>query len=169
MFIGKVNSLMQEFHFASPQVLMKLLNSYACNIYGSNTWDLFSQDCKRLCNSYNVAVRNIFGLPRQTHRYLLECVSDTTHLYVQLLSRYVTFCKSLLSNDAFQVRFLARLSVHDMRTTLGKTMANIAILCNTGDNIYELCANTVKKVYANTRKRIVETWNSYGNEESYKQ
>ena len=38
-FIGKVNSLFQEFYFADSSVLMKLMTAYSCNLYGSNTWD----------------------------------------------------------------------------------------------------------------------------------
>ena len=82
IFIGKVNSLMQEFHYAAPHVLLNLVHSYACNLYGANLWDIFSQDCQRICTSYNVAVRNIFNLPRTTHRYLLETLTDMPHLHV---------------------------------------------------------------------------------------
>jgi hypothetical protein len=34
-FIGKINSLLQEFHFASSEILMKLLNVYTTSFYGS--------------------------------------------------------------------------------------------------------------------------------------
>ena len=37
-FIGKVNSLLQEFHFAEPCVKMKLLNVFAASFYGSGLW-----------------------------------------------------------------------------------------------------------------------------------
>ena len=109
-FIGKTNALLQEFYYATPEVLLKLINSYACHIYGSNLWDLFSSDCQKLFNSYNsynVMLRNVFNLDRTTHRYVLETLTDIPHLYVQLLGRFVTFVKSLLANDAFEVRFLA--------------------------------------------------------------
>ena len=35
-FIGKTNSILQEFHYAAPEVLLKLINTYTGNIYGSN-------------------------------------------------------------------------------------------------------------------------------------
>ena len=143
-FIGKTNSLMQEFHFAAPNVLLKLLHSFTCNIYGSNTWDLFSKESQRLFTSYNVAVRHIMNLPRTTHRYLLEPLSDMPHLYTLLLARYVTFVKSLLENEAFEVRFMASLSTSDMRTVTGKSIARILDLCHIG-SIADLSANTVKK------------------------
>ena len=101
-FIGKIKSRMKEFHFASPHVLVNLMISYAYNINGSNPWDFFSQDCQRFCNSYNVAVQNIISLPRQTQRYLLKPLTDTTHLNVQLLAFKCCLSSSILSNTFYQ-------------------------------------------------------------------
>ena len=85
VFIGKVNSLLQEFHYANPSVLLRLIQSYACNVYGSNVWDLFSAECQRLYTSYNVTIRNVLKLAWTTHRYLIGSLTDISHLYVQLL------------------------------------------------------------------------------------
>ena len=143
-FIGKVNSLMQEFHFATPEVLLKLVQTYACNVYGANVWNLFSKESQKLFTSYNVAIRNIFNLPRTTHRYLIEPVSDAPHLYSMLLSRYVTFSKSLLENDAFEVRFLADIMMKNMRSVLGKSIVKIGELCREKGDIYNISAKKVK-------------------------
>ena len=156
-FIGKTNSLIQEFHYAAPSVLLKLLHSYACNIYGSNIWDLFSKESHRLFTSYNVAVRNIMNLPRTTHRYLLEPLSEMPHLYTLLLARYVTFVKSLLKNEAFEVRYMASLSLSDMRTVTGRSIARILDLCHT-ENIADLSAYTVKKMAKYAVIPVEETW-----------
>ena len=43
-FIGKLNSLSQEFHYASPDVYMRILNIYAISFHGSSLWDIFSKD-----------------------------------------------------------------------------------------------------------------------------
>ena len=47
-FIGKVNSLLQEFHYVSPHVMMKLINSHATSFFGSQLWDIQSPDCVQL-------------------------------------------------------------------------------------------------------------------------
>ena len=47
-FIGKINSMLQEFYYVSPKVFMKLVNVYATSFHGSNLWDLFSSDSERL-------------------------------------------------------------------------------------------------------------------------
>ena len=92
-YIGKVNSILQEFYYADSSVLMKLIGSYCCSMYGSNVWDLFSPESQKLYRSYNVTLRTVYGLPRTTHKYLLERISDTPLLFLQLLARYVTFTK----------------------------------------------------------------------------
>ena len=123
---------------------MKLVQSYACNIYGSNIWNLFSPECQKLFTSYNVALRTILKLPRTTHRYVLENMTDIPHLYVQLLSRYVTFTRSLLSSS-FPVRFLSRLCVSDLRTVMGRSLLKIAELCGNVNGIMNITARDVKK------------------------
>ena len=39
-FIGKVNSILQEFHYSKPETLLKLICTYASSCYGSSLWDL---------------------------------------------------------------------------------------------------------------------------------
>ena len=117
-FIAKMNSILQEFHFSEPQTLVKLMNTYATTLYGSNTWDLFSGECEKLYRSFNVAIRQIFNLNRRTHRYLIEGISGSLHLKTLLASRFVTFYKSLVSSIKTPVRFLARICEKDQRTVL---------------------------------------------------
>ena len=142
-YIGKVNSLLQEFGNVPPQVLMKLINSFAASIYGSNLWDIFSKDSERLYTSYNVTIRNALNLDKRTHRYLLEPLAETVHLKTMILSRYVSFFKSLIKCRKFPVRFLARVQQFDMRTVLGKTLRKLTELCDVA--VCDLNTSIVKK------------------------
>jgi hypothetical protein len=132
-FIGKVNSLLQEFHFVKPEVFMKLLNVYCSSFYGSNLWNLYSDDVDRIFKSWNVTVRNVFSLPFATHRYLIEPISACMHPKVMLSSRYVAFHRSIISSTKLPVRFLARLFEKDQRTVLGKTLYNLTRQCSVPD------------------------------------
>ena len=78
-FIGKLNSLRQEFYYVSPQVYVKILNLYATSFYGSYIWNLFSKECKRIYISWNIAMRVCYDLNRTTHRYLIESVTGALH------------------------------------------------------------------------------------------
>ena len=128
-FIGKLNSLSQEFFFASPEIFTKILNIYASSFYGSGLWDLFSDDCDRIYRSWNVAMRHAWKVPNTTHRYLVEPISGSLHPKVMLASRYVQFGKSLLTSTKYQVRVLANLCSTDNRTVMGKTLSKVRREC----------------------------------------
>ena len=106
-FIGKLNSLSQEFHFVSPDNFIKILNIYAVSLHGSGLWNLFSDDCDRLYKAWNVAVRHAWNLPNTTHRYLIESISGSLNPKVMLASRYSKFVKSLQSSPKYSVKVLA--------------------------------------------------------------
>ena len=94
-FIGKVNSLLPESHFFQPSVMMKILGIYFTSFYGSCLWNLYSAWVDRIFSSWNVTVRNVFSLPHDTHRYLIETLTDTCHPKVLLCTWYIKFVESL--------------------------------------------------------------------------
>ena len=127
-----------------PDILTKLVNVYATSFYGAGTWDIFSKDCDRLYKSWNVTIRQVFGLDWSTHRYLIEHVSGCLHPQVMLSSRLVTFYKSLLNTTMFPVRFLARLNENDMRTVLGRNLCTLLDKCGL-QHLDDLHAKLVKQ------------------------
>ena len=127
-------------------------------MYGSNSWDLFSPECQKLYRSYNITLRTVNGIPRTTHKYLLESLTGYPHLFVQLLSRYVTFSKSLLKSNSFPVRFLARVCLSDMRSVLGRTIAQLAKMLKKPNDIDLLYAYEVKKIIKYAELPQSEEW-----------
>ena len=143
-FIGKMSSLFQEFHYVNPDIFVKIMNIFTTSFYGSNLWDIFSNDCDRLFKSWNVAIRQAFHVNGCTHRYLIESISKSMHPKVMLSSRYVAFHRSLISSTKLPVRFLARLLEKDQRTVLGKTLYNLTRQCSVPDITF-LTPECVKK------------------------
>ena len=125
-FIGKVNSLLQELHFADPTVIVRLLKVYCTSFYGSSLWDIYSADVDRLFKSWNVSIRNIFNVPYTMHRYLIEPMSDCPHPKTMISSRYVKFTQSLVASTKPSVSYLARLVKDDNRTLMGRTISRIS-------------------------------------------
>ena len=141
-FIGKLNSLSQEFHYVSPKVFMKILNIYAVSFHGSGLWDIFSPNCERLYKAWNVAVRLAWNVPRTTHRYLIEGISGCPHPKVMLASRQVKFREQLLTSCKMGVRVLASLASNDQRCVLGQNMAKLSRECTS--NMVDLTPSIVK-------------------------
>ena len=145
-FVGKIHSLMQEFHFASESLQMKLLNTYTTSFYGSPLWDPLSGECDRIYRCWNVAVRKLFGVDRKTHRFLIEPLSESIHPKVILLSRMVGFYKAQIESPKFCVRFLVRLSEGDKRTVLGKTLDHLRTACGLAhDETMKLTPSLIKR------------------------
>ena len=145
-FIGKTNGLLQEFGNVTPKVLIKILHTFAANLYGSNLWNLFGKDCERLFTSYNVAIRNILKVDRCTHRYLIEPISEALHLKTLLAGRLISFHKSLIATSKFPVRFLAKLFESDLRTTHGKNIDEIRQQCGIDcESVEDIRTKVVKK------------------------
>ena len=128
-FIGRVNSLLQEFHYASTSTLLKAINSFATCFPGAQLWKLFGQESEKVYKCWNVMIRQVFKLDRCTHRCMIEPLSKTPHLKTLLVSRLVKFYQSLLSSRKMPVKFLARLNIDDKRTVFGKNVSNILKCC----------------------------------------
>ena len=155
-FIGKVHSLMQEFYFSAPTVVMKLVNVYATSFYGSNCYNLFSDVCDRLFRAWNVTVRQIFKLDRTTHRYLIETISECLHPKVILSSRFIKFHENNLKSVKSVIRTLANLNKDDLTTVYGNNLYNIGRCCNT--NVQSLTPQLVKTTMSYFRIPDDQLW-----------
>ena len=134
-FISKIHSLNQEFYFTDPYIVMKLYSIYACSFHGSSLWNLYSDNALRLYSSWNVAVRILFDVPRETHRYFIEPISRHYHIKTLLCSRFISFCDSLFCSSKLSIRLLSNLCKHDYRTVLCTNLKNISRDCNCNINI----------------------------------
>ena len=144
-FIAKVNSLLQEFHYVTPDIFLSIVKTYATSFYGSGLWNLSSAECERLYTTWNVSIRQIFNLDRRTHRNLIEPVSDCIHLKVMLASRFTTFLRSLVNCSKVNVRFLVRLCQVDQRTVIGKNISSLLKQCGLPDSKLNDLNSTVVK------------------------
>ena len=128
-FIGKIHCLLQEFHYVDPPVLLRILNTRVTSFYGSNLWDLYSKEVIRIFSSWNVTVRNIFKLPRSTHRFFIEAVSNCAHPKTMMYTRYLRFQETMKSCSRLCVRFLVNLVSDDRRTLMGRTLEKMSDEC----------------------------------------
>ena len=156
-FIGKMQSLLQEFHYVEKEVFVKIMNIYTTSFYGSCLWDLFSSGCDKLYKSWNVAIRQVLSVDRCTHRYLIEKISRTFHPKVMLASRLVNFHKKMTASSKLCVRLLARLCEKDLRTVLGKTLNKLCDIIGSSE-IGDLTANIIKKNMTYYDVPDNETW-----------
>ncbi len=66
-FIACVNMICTELAFAHPKCQAKLLQIYGTSFYGSNLWDLYSEEFMYIGKTWNVAIRKVFNVPLLIH------------------------------------------------------------------------------------------------------
>ena len=155
-FIGKVHSLLQELHFASPAFIMKMYFIYCSTFYASSLWNLFGVSCERIYAAWNTACRIAFNVPRTTHRYLIETISGCVHPKVFLSSRFVKYHLILINCNKSPIRLLANVSKNDLRTVYGSNLHNISVECDTPVDKLNPC--TVKATMEYFKTPVGEEW-----------
>ena len=124
-FIGRIHSLEQELYFANPVVKMRLISIYASSFYGSSLWNLFDGHCDRVYTAWNNCIRDVFKIPRTSHRYLVEELSEHLHPKVMLSSRFLKYHQTLQKSSKTSIRYLHQISSQNMMTTFAKNLSNI--------------------------------------------
>ena len=144
-FIDKNITLNQEFHFSHPSTKVKINQIYNLHFTGSVMWDLFSKEAVMLENSWNTSVRVMFDLPMQTHRNLIEPVSETKHLKFVLLERFLGFLYQIEKSTKTVPKHLLKFIKHDVRSITGSNLRNLLLLTDK-NKIEELCKDDIKKM-----------------------
>ena len=126
-FIDKNNELCQEFHFAHPRTKFKMNQIFNCHFSGSTLWDLFSSEAIMLENTFNVAFRVMFDLPRETHKYLVEPISEAVHLKKILIKRFLKFTEAVKSSTKVALKNMFRTIKNDCQSVTG---ANLRRICS---------------------------------------
>ena len=124
-YIQTNNVIMQDFYYAHPKTKLLLNNIYNTHFTGSVFWDLFSSEAKMIENTWNVSIRKMMNLDRQTHRYMIEPISDIRHIKFALLKRFLTFTEKLEKSMKHPVRILFNALKRDCRSTTGSNLRRI--------------------------------------------
>ena len=126
-FIDKTVQLREDLSFANPDQILKAIQIFCSDAYGSMLWNLKSAASEQFFKSWNTAVKLVYGVPRSTFTYLVEghFAANHTSLRNQILSRYSGFYRKLLSSPSREVRVLARMVSSDPRSS---TCSNLKYL-----------------------------------------
>ena len=126
-FINKNNDILQEFYFSHPDTKIKLNGIYNSHFTGSCLWDLFSREAEMVEKSWNVAMRLMLDIPRESHRYLIEPLSKVTHIKIILAKRFLTFLDQIRNSNKSASKFLLNTILFDTRSTTGSNLRNILL------------------------------------------
>ena len=81
-------------------------------------------------NSYSVAVRLMFGLPRETHRYFIEPLTSRRHIKFDLIDRFLNFTSKIRKSKKETLIYVYEKILNDVRSITGKNLTKIMLLCD---------------------------------------
>ena len=121
-FIQRCNEIIQELYFAHPRTKLQINCIYNTHFTGSVIWNLFSKEFTMIENTWNVSIRKIFNLHRETHRYFIEPVSGVAHIRFALFKRFLKFTTSLANSSKLSVTNLFMTLKRDTSSTTGMNL-----------------------------------------------
>ena len=121
IFIKKNYELQPEFALAHPESKTKINRIYNSSFPGSVLWDLTSNGTRMLENSWTVAVRHMWNLPYNSHKYLAECLGGV-HAHTMLIQRYVKFLQMIQKSSKMAVQYLYQSVKNNVETVTGKNI-----------------------------------------------
>ena len=130
MFIQRSLELNQEFECLSPDIKLKMMRLYNFHFSGSNCWFFTDKLFQQLINSYNVNVRIIFQVPRNTHCWITEELCGGRHAKQQIYRRYVKFVNSLANTERQNIKSLFNFVSSDVRSQAGTNLRKILMDSN---------------------------------------
>ena len=129
-YIGRNMELNQEFSFAHPQTKIHVNQIYNYHFTGSPLWNLFSREAEMLENSYNSSVRHMFDLPRESHRYFVEGLTEGPHLKSTLIKRFLSFTEQIMRSTKSALKSIFNLVKYDTQSVTGYNLRKIMLLVN---------------------------------------
>ena len=127
MYIAKNNELRQEFYFTHPKTKLWINNIYNTSFYGAPLWDLTSRNFDKLEKTWNVSARLLLGLPRRTHKYLIEPLTETPHIVKSVYSRFMKFLNSIADGKKNSLKRVLATIKTDVRSTTGNNLRHLML------------------------------------------
>ena len=100
------------------------IEKYCTAAYGSNLWDLNSQEARMFLSAWKTGHKLAWGVDRRCRTYLVQEVlaPHVPSLEAGLLSKFHGFFLSLLQSPSHEVSVVARLAARDIRSNLGSNL-----------------------------------------------
>ena len=124
-FIQNCMNQNDEFECLPIESQEKLLSIYNSHFTGSNLWDLSSESTNQVFGSWNRNLKIVKKLPLETHKYLIEGISEYPHIKKRIFERYLTFIKSLVESKKPIVSSLFKLISKDIRSVPSSNLRTI--------------------------------------------
>ena len=127
-YVGRNIELNQEFFFTSHETRIRINNIYNSSWYGSVLWDLFSPASVKIESAYNRSMKVTMKLHYATHRELIEPISQSAHVKVIFIKRFLQMITQIRSSTKPILKCLLSAIELDTRSTTGRNLRYTMLL-----------------------------------------
>lgn len=153
-FFQQANKVKSDFQGVRWDVLTQLFTKYCSSFYGSQSWELRSEDFKGLQRSWNRAVRVLLQLPYNSHCFFLPLLLNVQALEVQLMRRFLKMCVTMQESQNEKVSFLIRYCVKCANSMIAR---NLFFICSKYNcNLDNVICNRYKVKQAPSERELVK-------------
>ena len=126
-FIDDSTKVSEAFEFASPCEVLRAVKVYVGSHYGSNLWQLDSEQSLQYFSAWRTCVKLAWNLPRSTHTFFVDHLlsNGLTSVRTDILSRYTRFLQGLRNSTSMEVAVMFGVVAGDVQTI---TVHNVRLL-----------------------------------------
>ena len=126
-FISTTYNLNQEFNFANHETRLKMCRLYNTAFYGSNCWDFSSDQVNMFSKTWNVNLRILYDIPRETHCWIVEELSEGRHFLQMVYSRFAKYIMMIKNNKRPFLGCLYDIIKDDVKTATGSNIRTLLL------------------------------------------
>ena len=113
--------LNQEFRHAHPEIKCRINKIYNSSFPGSVLYDLKSESVRQLTNSWSASIRQMWDLPYNSHRYLIEQLGGE-HAFSMITIRFINFLKNIRKSEKMAVQLMLQKVIQNVDSITGRNI-----------------------------------------------
>ena len=120
-YIERNVELNQEFRHAHPEIKCRINKIYNSSFPGSVLYDLKSESVRQLTNSWSASIRQMWDLPYNSHRYLIEQLGGE-HAFSMITIRFINFLKNIQKSEKMAVQLMLQKVIQNVDSITGRNI-----------------------------------------------
>ena len=130
IYISRNNELNQEFYFSHLKTKVWANDRFNTCFYGSPLWEMVSRNYEKIEKSWNVSQRLMLSMPRTSHRFFIEPISQRPHIIKSLKQRFINFVLKIKNSRKKVLRHMLELVKDDCRSNTGRNIRHLKLVYN---------------------------------------
>ena len=124
-FNRSYHGFMSKFDTCNTTTKNKLFHQYCSSMYGSQLWDMTSQNAVKMHTKWRNAHRQILKVPNTTHRDILPLIANNMPIECILDCKYIAFYKSIATSENKILNHMSKNRLYIHSSTLGRNMTHL--------------------------------------------